>query len=124
MQLQAIDCQTTAIQTGLRCDRSKPIHQLDNPSVNTSCEADGPDECVAGEGSQCESLEGYEVAKSGECIVDIYYPYAQCRDNFGPTWVPLRYVYAKCEKYEGTCSCVTYYGSQHPSQYSEVCDCL
>ncbi|TWT51993.1 hypothetical protein KOR42_32760 [Thalassoglobus neptunius] len=75
MQLQALDCQATASQTGMKCDRSKPIHQLDNPTVDSSCEADGPDDCVAGAQSQCESLEGYEVAKNGECVVDIYYPY-------------------------------------------------
>ena len=126
LQTLAIECiPDDPIPTTI-CDQAQPVdHYQGNYSGNLTCSTSGFSGCEVDTGSECGDYDGYEVAEPGMCVHDFNAPpYASCIDNYGPTWVPLKYVVALCDATQGPCSCRTFYDGSYDTQYSEVCDCF
>lgn len=106
------------------CDPAHAIHRHLAQSLNVDCEGDTTT-CTPGVGSQCGTLEGYQVAGKGLCVVSLQSSEGNdCTEDVYSTFVALDYYTTECGVKNGACTCLFYHNNSHPTQYSEVCDCM
>ncbi len=116
-------CNGDDFYQGLECDPAHAIHRHLAQSLNVDCFGNASS-CTAGAGSQCGTLEGYQVAGKGLCVSKIGTEASDtCTEDAFSTFVAVNYYTTGCGVKNGSCTCLFYPSTIHPTQYSELCDC-
>ena len=119
----AVECDNDIPQEDLTCDSAHAVFKHVSADVKMGCEGDAED-CGPKEGSKCGTFEGYQVAIRGRCVTDLSASTpTRCFEDAASTFIPLDYYTSECKFHQQSCRCVLVKSMQHPTQYSEVCDC-
>lgn len=117
-------CDDGEFYQGLECDPAHAIHRHLAQSLNVDCFGNSSS-CTAGTNSQCGTLEGFQMAGKGLCVATFDTEETDtCTEDAYSTFVALDYYTTACGVKDGNCTCLFYHDASHPTQYSEVCDCM
>lgn len=120
----AVECSGGTYYEATICYPAFAQHRNDSLRANMSCAGDQQN-CDPTANSQCGTLEGFQVAVRGTCGATLNNSEPPgCTEDSVSTFVALDYFTSKCEFKNGVCQCILFASAIHPTQYSEVCDCI
>ncbi|MDB4439480.1 hypothetical protein N9153_01005 [Planctomicrobium sp.] len=116
-------CNGSVIEPGMECEAAHAVNREEAADIDLTCLSNGTI-CYQPLGSECGDVSGFQLAVQGACVVTWETSNDDsCEEDTYSTFVPLEHYITDCMFHEMNCQCMFLKSNDHPTQYSEVCDC-
>lgn len=116
-------CDGSVVESGLECEAAHATVRGIGQQVDLTCSSNGT-VCYQAIGSECGNISGFQLVIKGRCVGSLETSTnSSCEEDAFSTFVAVDHYITDCV-FEGTdCLCAFLKSNDHPTQYSEVCDC-
>lgn len=116
-------CDGGVLEAGMECEPAHAIVRGPGTDTDLTCSSNGT-VCYQALGSECGNISGFQLAIRGGCVVTLETSNNDnCEEDVYSTFVPLEHYITDCIFNGNACGCAFLKSNDHPTQYSEVCDC-